>query len=82
MSTPRKIGVIATILICGGLVFLTASAWLTHLDWEKTGAYSRNSFPMGAIAEDLSLWTGACFLLAALSWCWVFRRKSVAKPKL
>jgi hypothetical protein len=78
MTTPRKIGLFATILICGGLVILTASAWFTHFEWERTGAYSRNSFPMEAAAKDLSCWTGASLIVAALVWWWVLRRSAPA----
>ena len=81
MSTPQKIGLFATIFICGGLTLLAASAWFTHFEWEKTGAYSRNSFPMEAAAKDLSCWTGASVMIAALVWWRILRRKPPGKPK-
>jgi hypothetical protein len=80
--TFRKIGIVATLFICGGLALLTAYAWFTHFEWERTGAYLRNSFPMGEVAKDLSLWTGASLIVAALVWWWVHRRKPPAGPKL
>ena len=47
---------------------LAILAWLKHWQWQKTGAYSQNSFPMYAAARDLTILSIACMAIVGVGW--------------
>jgi hypothetical protein len=48
---------------------LAIYAWVTHFAWLRSGAYARNSFPMGAFALEMTWLSAGCVLLVAVAWC-------------
>jgi hypothetical protein len=68
MSTGRKIAIGLSLAVCLLPAGLSAMAWWTHGEWLRTGAYHRNSFPVGGAAEDLSWLTLCVWLGVAGAW--------------
>lgn len=50
----KPIAVALSIAIALGLTSITVSAWITHFEWQRSGAYAQNSFPMGWFAEKMT----------------------------
>lgn len=63
-----------TAAACVSSLCVAAYAWHTHFQWLRTGAYSHNSFPMGAFAVDASWFAGCVCLGSAVLWAIVLVR--------
>lgn len=64
----RPLTIAFSVVACVGPTGLAIYAWITHLTWLRTGAYARNSFPMGAFARDMTWVSGVCVLTVAVAW--------------
>ena len=68
---------VISFLFCAIPTGVAVYAWMTHWEWQRTGAYAGNSFPMNKFASDATWVAGVCFVITVCSWgVWaVFSRK-------
>jgi ABC-type lipoprotein release transport system permease subunit len=62
-------------VVCAVPGGVAASAWITHWNAGRTGYYQRNSFPIGAFAQDMTCVTCGTVTVVALAWWIALRRR-------
>lgn len=71
---PRRNGIlfwlalVFSFLFCAIPTGVAVYAWFTHWDWQRTGAYANNSFPMNKFASDATWVAGVFFGITICSW--------------
>lgn len=56
-------------------------AWMTHLEWKRTGEYGRNSLPMNMVARDGAIGAGVLTAATIGLGIWLGRRKPERNEK-
>lgn len=77
----KPLDIALSVVICVVPTSLAVHAWVTHFAWLRSGAYARNSFPMGAFAREMTWVSAGCILAVGIAWfiaaCWA--RRSTAR---
>lgn len=64
----RWLAVAVSFMVCTAPTGIAVYAWLTHWHWQRTGAYSRNSFPMNKFASDATWVAVASIAIVGCGW--------------
>ena len=70
----RKIFITVGVLLCILAWASAGSAWMTPLEWKRTGVYARNSLPMNRVARDAAVGAACLTALTASLTIWTGRR--------
>lgn len=80
--TRRKIFNTVGALLCFFAWASVGWAWMTHLEWKRTGDYSRNSLPMNRVARDCAVGASCLTALIIGLSIWTRQRSTSENPKL
>lgn len=75
----KPLAIAFCVVVCVAPTSLAVYAWVTHFVWLRSGAYARNSFPMGAFAREMTWMSAGCVLAVAIAWSiavWWLRRSA------
>ena len=64
----KSFAIAISVLACVGPAGLMIYAWFIHAAWLRSGAYARNSFPMGAFAVQMTWVSIVCVFMVAMAW--------------